>query len=354
MHVVPVPVEPPRGPLPHAHRARPAGRVHVPLRVRLLERRAEEPGGGRTGVRRGVPARRGPDPRPQEHPRTDWRPEQFAEVAALADGRADVLLRDGYVSEDDRDSYVAACDCYVSLHRSEGLGLTLAEAMASGKPVIATGYSGNLEFMREHESLLVPFRPRRRPGELVGPCARRGVGRTGRRCSRTPHATRLGAARGGARHRPCGTRRDRRALPAAANGRLHRRPAGGRADEWGAERTDVAPRPATGDPGRVAVARRGGNRRPARGRPTRATYRGRPPAPPARSVALPRGPAALRARGPRRPAGASSLGRRPGAASRQARVASRTRRTARARDRAAQLSAKRVASSSSPSAPEYS
>ena len=52
---------------------------------------------------------------------------------------------------------MASCDCYVSLHRSEGLGLTMAEAMALGKPVIATGYSGNLEFMDESNSYLVPY-----------------------------------------------------------------------------------------------------------------------------------------------------------------------------------------------------
>ena len=158
VHVVPVPVEPPRGPLrtrtelglPDAftflfvfdywsgERKNPAAVVRA-----FVE--AFRPGEGPILVLKSI---HGPD----------WRPEQFAEVAALADGRADVLLRDGYVTEDDRDAYVAACDCYVSLHRSEGLGLTLAEAMASGKPVIATGYSGNLEFMREHESLLVPFR----------------------------------------------------------------------------------------------------------------------------------------------------------------------------------------------------
>ena len=79
-------------------------------------------------------------------------------MAAVPDGREDIVLRDGYVSAEERDSYIAACDCYVSLHRSEGLGLTMAEAMACGKPVIATGYSGNLEFMREHDSLLVPYR----------------------------------------------------------------------------------------------------------------------------------------------------------------------------------------------------
>src|SRR5688572_32239647 len=47
--------------------------------------------------------------------------------------------------------------CYVSLHRSEGLGLTMAEAMARAKPVIATGYSGNLDFMNDANSYLVPY-----------------------------------------------------------------------------------------------------------------------------------------------------------------------------------------------------
>jgi glycosyltransferase involved in cell wall biosynthesis len=46
---------------------------------------------------------------------------------------------------------------YVSLHRSEGYGLTCSEAMAMGVPVIATGYSGNMDFMNEANSLLVPF-----------------------------------------------------------------------------------------------------------------------------------------------------------------------------------------------------
>ena len=51
-----------------------------------------------------------------------------------------------------------AADAYVSLHRAEGYGLTMAEAMGLGKPVIATGYSGNLEFMNDGNSLLVPYR----------------------------------------------------------------------------------------------------------------------------------------------------------------------------------------------------
>ena len=86
------------------------------------------------------------------------KPRQLAELVELARARDDILVRDGYVSAAERDSYLAACDCYVSLHRSEGFGLTLAEAMACGKPAIATGYSGNLEFMDESNSYLVPYR----------------------------------------------------------------------------------------------------------------------------------------------------------------------------------------------------
>jgi glycosyltransferase involved in cell wall biosynthesis len=49
-------------------------------------------------------------------------------------------------------------DAYVSLHRAEGFGLTLAEAMAAGKAVIATNYSGNLEFMDRDSAFLVDYR----------------------------------------------------------------------------------------------------------------------------------------------------------------------------------------------------
>jgi glycosyltransferase involved in cell wall biosynthesis len=48
------------------------------------------------------------------------------------------------------------CDAYLSLHRSEGFGLTIAEAMSLGKPCVATAYSGNLEFCREDTAWLVP------------------------------------------------------------------------------------------------------------------------------------------------------------------------------------------------------
>lgn len=48
-------------------------------------------------------------------------------------------------------------DTYVSLHRAEGFGLTMAEAMYLGKPVICTNYSGNTDFTKKDNSFLVNF-----------------------------------------------------------------------------------------------------------------------------------------------------------------------------------------------------
>ena len=52
---------------------------------------------------------------------------------------------------------MAAADIVLSLHRSEGFGLVPAQAMALGKPVVATGWSGNLEFMTKDNSALVYY-----------------------------------------------------------------------------------------------------------------------------------------------------------------------------------------------------
>jgi glycosyltransferase involved in cell wall biosynthesis len=51
-----------------------------------------------------------------------------------------------------------AADCLVSLHRAEGYGLALAEAMRLGRPIVATGWSGNMDFMDASCALLVPHR----------------------------------------------------------------------------------------------------------------------------------------------------------------------------------------------------
>jgi len=78
-------------------------------------------------------------------------------VLLAAADHPDVVVIDEYVGRSERDALMHRADAYVSLHRAEGFGLTMAEAMMSGKPVIATGYSGNLDFMTEANSFLVPY-----------------------------------------------------------------------------------------------------------------------------------------------------------------------------------------------------
>jgi hypothetical protein len=83
------------------------------------------------------------------------RPLAEEELLWAAHGRPDIHVIDRSLSGEELAGLMAACDCYVSLHRAEGFGLTLAEAMSLGKPVIATGYSGNLDFMNAENSFLV-------------------------------------------------------------------------------------------------------------------------------------------------------------------------------------------------------
>jgi glycosyltransferase involved in cell wall biosynthesis len=85
----------------------------------------------------------------------DYKPQHVAELRYAARGRDDIQIVDRWVSDAQRRALNARADCYVSLHRSEGFGLTMAEAMAMGKPVIATGYSGNLDFMDPSTAYLV-------------------------------------------------------------------------------------------------------------------------------------------------------------------------------------------------------
>jgi glycosyltransferase involved in cell wall biosynthesis len=84
-------------------------------------------------------------------------PAELATLKAMIGDSPDVVLLTNSMSAQDRDSLLASCDIFLSLHRSEGFGLLMAEAMAAGKAVVATGWSGNLDFMDDGSAVLVPY-----------------------------------------------------------------------------------------------------------------------------------------------------------------------------------------------------
>lgn len=97
----------------------------------------------------------------------DRHPKQIETLRAAAEGSRITVIDEIY-TPDNVLALMDVCDTYVSLHRSEGLGLTMAEAMLMGKPVVATGYSGNMDFMDSKNSLLVDFELRKL-GEPIPP-----------------------------------------------------------------------------------------------------------------------------------------------------------------------------------------
>lgn len=84
-------------------------------------------------------------------------PDQHADLVATAAGRDDVVVWNEQLTRADQMAFIASLDGLLALHRSEGLGVHLAEAMWLGTPVVATGYSGNVDFMDDDNSLLVGY-----------------------------------------------------------------------------------------------------------------------------------------------------------------------------------------------------
>lgn len=68
------------------------------------------------------------------------------------------ILIERSVPQPDMSGLINACDIYISLHRGEGFGIGMAEAMSLGKPVIATNYSANTEFCRPDCSIPIPYK----------------------------------------------------------------------------------------------------------------------------------------------------------------------------------------------------
>jgi glycosyltransferase involved in cell wall biosynthesis len=89
---------------------------------------------------------------------TDKGGERMRGLLEAIDGDERIQVIDRTMSRDEIFGLESVIDSYVSLHRSEGFGLGLAECMFLGKPVIGTAYSGNLEFMDETNSLLLEYR----------------------------------------------------------------------------------------------------------------------------------------------------------------------------------------------------
>jgi glycosyltransferase involved in cell wall biosynthesis len=79
------------------------------------------------------------------------------QLAAAAESDPRIILRDDMLERSDLQALHRCVDVHVSLHRSEGFGLGMAEAMCMGKAVVATAYSGNMEYMTSENSCLVNF-----------------------------------------------------------------------------------------------------------------------------------------------------------------------------------------------------
>lgn len=98
-------------------------------------------------------------------------PAALQRLRALAAGRTDIHLIEDYLDRPALNRLLDSVDCFVSLHRAEGFGLVNAEAMVRGKAVIATAWSGNMDFMDARNSLPVDYRLLTLEAD-VGPYAR--------------------------------------------------------------------------------------------------------------------------------------------------------------------------------------
>jgi glycosyltransferase involved in cell wall biosynthesis len=79
--------------------------------------------------------------------------EQIARIKAAPN----VHVIDRALTHEEMRALYSAADAFISLHRSEGFGLNLLDMMAIARPCIATGFSGNLDFMTAENSILIPW-----------------------------------------------------------------------------------------------------------------------------------------------------------------------------------------------------
>lgn len=87
----------------------------------------------------------------------DHQPVLSEAIFAAMDEEPRIQLIHEYIDRNTLNNLLNNCDCYVSLHRAEGFGLPIAESMYLGKPVIATHWSGNVDFMDAECSFPVDY-----------------------------------------------------------------------------------------------------------------------------------------------------------------------------------------------------
>ncbi len=85
-------------------------------------------------------------------------PEAYETLKSYLRGIENVYLIDQRLSREDVYALMYSVDSYISLHRAEGFGLTVAESMFLGKPVISTNWSATTEFLNETNGCPVDFK----------------------------------------------------------------------------------------------------------------------------------------------------------------------------------------------------
>lgn len=83
--------------------------------------------------------------------------EDMARLRVIIGNCDDVIFFTESLSREQANAFIACCDVFVSLHRSEGFGLVMAEAMYLGVPVVATNYSANTDFMNGDVACMVDY-----------------------------------------------------------------------------------------------------------------------------------------------------------------------------------------------------
>lgn len=84
--------------------------------------------------------------------------EDTRDLEEMVGGAPNIVVHRNFLDAAELSDLYRSADVLLSLHRAEGFGLPMLEAMAHGLPVIATGWSGNLEFMDRASAILVPYR----------------------------------------------------------------------------------------------------------------------------------------------------------------------------------------------------